>query len=78
MSKERLEVIEALSDGRSLVSASIREVIPTAKYANIEIFGSVTNVVDDAAKGLEYAFEKVEEGREAKRDQIIEELESGI
>lgn len=73
----KIHVEEPLTDGRTKVSVSIQETIPTAPYANIQLFASVTKIVDDPVEGLAEAFEEVEKGRDPKREEILLQLEEG-
>lgn len=58
-----------------LITTSVVEKIPTAPYANIEIFASVTRFVSDAAEGIDVAQDEVEKGLERTRTEIEEGLE---
>jgi hypothetical protein len=62
--KAEIATVEQLGDDKSLVTVSVREVIPTAKYANIELFTSATIEV----KSL---FEEIDEAQEPKRNEIL-------
>jgi hypothetical protein len=60
---------------KALITTSVTEKIPTAPYANVDLFASVTKFVDNTVEGIREAQKEVEQGLEPKRDEIIEELE---
>jgi hypothetical protein len=63
----------------SKVTASVSEKIPTAKYASVDIFMSVTKWADpgDEEAGLEDAYTKADKTLQVKHDEILEELQKG-
>ncbi len=67
----------------SVVKARVKELIPTAKFANVEIDLEIQSVVTkdvtdgDIKAALAEAYDQADEVLQAKRDPIIEELEGG-
>lgn len=64
-------------DGEPLkqITTSAQETIPTAPYANITIFASVTEFVEDKVEGIKQGQIDVENGLADVRKDIEEELD---
>jgi len=75
--KEVLVGQELIDGEKSVVHVQIKELIPTAKYANIELLGSVTRVTGNVEEELKSIADEIEKGLEPKRDEILEELDGG-
>lgn len=58
-----------------LVTTSVQETIPTAPYANIQLFASVTRFVENAEEGISEGQDELEKSLSPKRDEIIGELD---
>jgi hypothetical protein len=69
--KAEIATVEQLGDDKSLVTVSVREVIPTAKYANIELFTSATRVTRNVTIEVKSLFEEIDEAQEPKRNEIL-------
>lgn len=63
----------------TLITCSIEETVPTAKYANTRLFMSTSRYVEDSTKSkeLDKTYEELEEVFASKRDAVIESLEEG-
>jgi len=65
---------------KALITSTVRELIPTAKYANVEISNTVTKFVKDDTElstYIEAAYDDVDSALQTKRDEILKELEEG-
>lgn len=61
----------------ALVSATIKETIPTAQYANVQISGTVTRFtkMELEAEALDATYEICDKVIQKKHDEILKELE---
>ncbi len=61
------------------ISARVKETIPTAKYANVELDFTITKEVDDknAADLTGKLYDELDEVFQIKRDEIISSVEKG-
>lgn len=69
------------SDDRpqALITTTVRELIPTAKFANVEISNTVTRFVDDTQveEGLSESYSEADKVLQVERDKILDDIESG-
>lgn len=60
----------------ALVSSTIKETIPTAQYANVQLNNTVTRFVEDdkVKEGLDITYDEADAVLQQKRDEILKEL----
>ena len=71
--------IDADGNPQALITSTVRELIPTAKFANVEISNTVTKFVPDEnlSDHLSDAYDEADKALQVKRDLILEDLDSG-
>lgn len=73
---QTLSSLEVLNEEKSIISVSIKEIIPTGKYMNIELFASSLKVTDtkNISQDIELALEEIDKGYDSKRQEIIDAI----
>jgi hypothetical protein len=63
----------------ALISSTVQELIPTAKFANVTISNTVTRFVQDnkVKEGLKQSYNEADEVLQGERDKILEDIETG-
>lgn len=68
--------LDAQGNPKALITSTVEELIPTAKFANVTVSNTVTRFVVDADVEAELgeAYDEADRALQPKRDKIIEEL----
>lgn len=73
--------VDEKGEAKALITTTVKELIPTAKFANVEISNTVTRFVDDDMSNLtayiEDTYDQADRALQTKRDEILHDLEEG-
>lgn len=67
--------VDSNGNPKKLITARIKDLIPTAKYANVELEGEVIRFVPDTESledALKESYDEIENVMKEKRDEILE------